>query len=147
MSPATFLADAREDLPRVHATTQVLQGTDDPMPPSLSRAPAVRQPISATITLKVEAGVDGSMGEYVYGRSPRSEFVATQASRKLPHLSPPDALIQTMRGVPPMSSDAREIPLARVPEAIDGALDERALQVAALRSRAPRRVWRAEPVA
>jgi sigma-B regulation protein RsbQ len=68
----TFLSDNREDLPNVTVPTLVLQCSDDVIAPD-------------------------SVGRFVHGSIPSSEFVALQATGHCPNLSAPDELTAVIR--------------------------------------------------
>lgn len=69
---ATFMADNREDLPRVRARTLVLQCNDDILAPR-------------------------EVGEYVHDHIPHSELVLLNASGHCPNLSAPAEVVSAMR--------------------------------------------------
>lgn len=69
---ATFLADNREDLPRVRAEALVIQCTDDFIAPV-------------------------AVGEYVHRRIPRSRLLLLETSGHCPHMSEPEAVSRAIR--------------------------------------------------
>jgi sigma-B regulation protein RsbQ len=75
----TFLGDNREDLPRVHTPTLVLQSSSDAIAPQ-------------------------AVGEYVHARLPRSDYVVLSSTGHCPNLSAPEettAAIRAFLATPP----------------------------------------------